>query len=447
MYPPTNSFIAYVISSYNITVVLILNRPQWQPTHQKRKNIIYTYWKLKSFEQASADVQQSISDVVNDDDDLKDTVEVLDYDGVNQRTLDSAYTVTAIVVIDSRQTRTLITPERRDPNVDHWDELNMLYREKTKPKGSILIMIYGDEWSKDLPGKELVAKSWQTVWKFNDETALSLVAKNRCFSIHDEFTEFQKEKMRKYIKFLPFIPQCRGSRFKAVVGDKATENYSKDIICNYLAKHPFMSSKIEQETAKGYQEVQVIRNLSFISTKKENEVLKTAFLCSDDVPELFDGLATEESKADLEQEDTSKLQDSKANENTEKKNGPRSLRNVLQGFRVTRVKKCTVLRPNLKLFSWYYADSSHHASVKRQLEKFIRNKVGITISNIKCDVLPLLPREDCLNSARALVENVVNETEDKLCTIEDLDDDEIIDLYRLYALTEDFELTKQRDKT
>ncbi|XP_077990223.1 uncharacterized protein LOC144444612 [Glandiceps talaboti] len=129
-----------------------------------KKHLMYIYSKIESFNSAAATVRRSITDMINGDGDLKDNVEVLDYDGVNQRPLDSAYTVTAVVVIDSRQTRTLITPERRDPNVDHWDDLNMLYREKTKPKGFT---------AKDMTFDVVPLLKLHTYWdKDNDASAL-----------------------------------------------------------------------------------------------------------------------------------------------------------------------------------------------------------------------------------------------------------------------------------
>ncbi|XP_077990123.1 uncharacterized protein LOC144444546 isoform X2 [Glandiceps talaboti] len=105
----------------------------------------------------------------------------------------------AIVVIDARQTRSLITPERRDANVDHWDELVMLTEKVTKPKGSILVVIYGDEWSKDLGDQSLISSRWMRIWEYNDTTAFRLANQKRCFSLWTYFTTKQAQQIKDYI--------------------------------------------------------------------------------------------------------------------------------------------------------------------------------------------------------------------------------------------------------
>ncbi|XP_077990756.1 uncharacterized protein LOC144445078 [Glandiceps talaboti] len=162
---------------------------------------VLVFSKLASFHGAADNVRKELGKMLNDSE--TDTFKVEPFQQSN--TSDDLYklykSVTAVVVIDARQTRTLITPERRDKNVDHWDELHMLCSKYTKPQGSVLVVIYGDEWSKALDERKLVAKNWITIWKFNDTTVChDLADKERCFSIWDTFNEKQRRTIREYLK-------------------------------------------------------------------------------------------------------------------------------------------------------------------------------------------------------------------------------------------------------
>ncbi|XP_070533655.1 uncharacterized protein [Ptychodera flava] len=164
-------------------------------TNTKRKVLIFS--KLESFRRAAQDVRHLIENIFENDQSFEITSDVK-----RNRTAedDDSNTVTAVVVIDARQTRTLITPERRDRNVDHWDELHMLSTTVTNPRDSILLVIYGDERSRELNNSDLVAPTWLTTWRYNDEIAFSLTCNQRCFSIWDNFNESQVMAIRTFIE-------------------------------------------------------------------------------------------------------------------------------------------------------------------------------------------------------------------------------------------------------
>ncbi|XP_070543412.1 uncharacterized protein [Ptychodera flava] len=160
--------------------------------------------------------------------------------------------VTVMVVIDARQTRTLITPDRGDRNVDHVDELRKLESE-TSPKGSILIVIYGDEHSFNLREEEHVAKHWLQSWKFNDTKAYDLAMKGRCFSIDDNFNEKQKEMLRQYFEchWVPITPDVRVNTSIIVMGEKCKEQVSY-LYSNNPFHRELPTDGSEDETQYGY---------------------------------------------------------------------------------------------------------------------------------------------------------------------------------------------------
>ncbi|XP_070533652.1 uncharacterized protein [Ptychodera flava] len=162
-----------------------------QRSDMENKKRIVVFTKLESFRNAAEKVKQKLQDVFHGD------VQILSHTDSNRNTC-NLESVTAVVVIDARQTRTLITPERRDRNVDHWDELHMLSTTVTDPRDSILIVIYGDEASRYLTEDEYVADRWKTTWKYNDDIAYHLTSNQRCFTIWDNFNKLQAEQIRSF---------------------------------------------------------------------------------------------------------------------------------------------------------------------------------------------------------------------------------------------------------
>ncbi|XP_077990472.1 uncharacterized protein LOC144444806 isoform X2 [Glandiceps talaboti] len=150
-------------------------------------------------------------------------------------------TVTAVVVLDAcaRQTRFLITPECRDPNVDHWDELQEL-ENITKPKGSIFVIVYGDDSSRNLSDTKLVADKWLSIWRYNDEKAFMLATKRRCFTIWETFNSAQEQEFQKYLQVIPILPVDDGKVNVLVLGDKERKVYD-----GYLQRHPFLYANQE----------------------------------------------------------------------------------------------------------------------------------------------------------------------------------------------------------
>ncbi|XP_070541640.1 uncharacterized protein [Ptychodera flava] len=205
--------------------------------------IVAIYTKLESFKTAGDRVRDLLRTLLE-----HSGVEVVLYkDWI--KTSENVH-VTVMVVIDARQTRTYITPERGDRNVDHVAELAKLERE-TSPKGSILIVIYGDEYSLNLSEEEHVAKHWLQSWKFNDTTAYELALKGRCFSICDNFNKKQEEMLRQYFQWVPMAPDVRVNASTIVIGEKCKEQVS------YLfSNNPFFrelpTDGSEDETQYGY---------------------------------------------------------------------------------------------------------------------------------------------------------------------------------------------------
>ncbi|XP_070533571.1 uncharacterized protein [Ptychodera flava] len=226
----------------------------------KSKDAVILFSKLLSFQKAKCEVNSQLNEIIGKD----QIVEIMEDNKKTYQTCDYR-TVTAVVVIDARQTRTLITPSRRDANVDHWDELERL-ESVTKPKGSILLVIYGDEASKRMENK-LVADKWLTVWKFNDEHATMFVKKNRCFTLWDKFNPEQEKQIKQYIYTLPFI--IYKNHFNIlVVGDKEEPGKYHD---QYLKLHPFydLSEPKESNGKSGKIDVYEYQSLNITKTSKQ----------------------------------------------------------------------------------------------------------------------------------------------------------------------------------
>ncbi|XP_070534104.1 uncharacterized protein [Ptychodera flava] len=253
----------------------------------RKNHKILVYSKLVSFNTAKEAVIANLQkQIIDEDKYLRGTVEVADYGGYQQSQSVQLCTITVVVVIDARQTRTLVTPHRRDKHVDHWDELDMLQNNVTKPKGSIILVIYGDEESKNLE-EDLVADRWRLVWKFNDVFALDLVNKNRCFTIFEKFNEGQCREIRKYIQLLPLIPVYIGETTVAVFGDGIEET----LFDSCLKYHPFLRPGINQQPLNPSSQNSFVASaipFSFGKSKSKDGSI-TLYCHKCDVNELLDG--------------------------------------------------------------------------------------------------------------------------------------------------------------
>ncbi|XP_077990645.1 uncharacterized protein LOC144444970 [Glandiceps talaboti] len=248
------------------------------------KHKILVFSKLDSFTAARGEVQKQIEGIVAERDGyFQHGVEVVNCNQNESLYVANLRTVTAVVVIDARQTRTLVTPYRRHPNVDHWSELDMLYRNKTKPKGSILLVIYGDEMSKNLDSRQLLADQWKSVWKYNDERASCLADKNRCFSIWDKFNDFQKSTIQEYLESLVAVPMYDSSDTVLVCGENEEQSIEK-----YLKTHPFISNVVDTVTEEvSGTRIQQFYYLSFDEDVRKDKSL-TIHYCHDSVLEPCD---------------------------------------------------------------------------------------------------------------------------------------------------------------
>ncbi|XP_070533650.1 uncharacterized protein [Ptychodera flava] len=191
---------------------------------------VLVFHKLESFRGAAANVKSLLEDLK-----LEDVV-INDYSASYSRWAPIEFT-TVVVVIDARQTRTLITPERRDANVDHWAELNDIWNNVTK---SILLVVYGDEQSKFLEENKTIARSWMTTWKFNDENAYKLAKKKRCFTIWNSFNGAQKSEIQNFIRLSSSLPTIDYDSSVLLLGNDggAFDKYARD--------HPLIDSVDEK---------------------------------------------------------------------------------------------------------------------------------------------------------------------------------------------------------
>ncbi|XP_070533664.1 uncharacterized protein [Ptychodera flava] len=202
------------------------------------KQKIITYAKLQSFGNAELKITELLRGLLPEDDVIIEKSE-----SGKKPSLD-AIGQTAAVVIDARQTRTLVTPERRDRNVDHWDELDIVSSKCTIPPGSSLIFIYGDEHSKNLEEGKIIADKWLTAWKFGDVHACSLAQNNRIFSLEDQFNKAQEEELEKYFQHIPLYPDTNKSVSVLLLG--AEEDKKEIHTC--LIQHPLLHEESKEDT-------------------------------------------------------------------------------------------------------------------------------------------------------------------------------------------------------
>ncbi|XP_077990195.1 uncharacterized protein LOC144444589 [Glandiceps talaboti] len=206
---------------------------------QTVKHKIVLFSKLQSYNVAEEKVQHLLEEAVLDDNYMRECViEKYSEKPVYSDTL-LFTTVTAVVVIDARQSRTLVTPQRRDKNVDHWDELDMLNCSITKPNGSLFIVIYGDEQSKTLDRNKTFADYWSREWRFEDENASQLAQTGRVFTIWEKFNKLQKDTILHFLRVQPLLPNLDGHVSTLVFGDTS----SLSVLNPYLKSHPLLMNQ------------------------------------------------------------------------------------------------------------------------------------------------------------------------------------------------------------
>ncbi|XP_077990276.1 uncharacterized protein LOC144444652 [Glandiceps talaboti] len=211
-----------------------------QPERPGLKQAIKVYAKLQSFGKAQEEIMSKLCKMFNERIDNKTmTIDKCLY-GDDPEIVDEfdTSTVTAVVAIDARQTRVLVTPTRADPAVDHWDELKHLAEKVTKPKGSIIIIIYGDEKSKNLPKDEIIAGEWKLCFQFNDESAPHPILNDRCFSLWEDFSERQKLAMSRYFYELALFPSTIDKPCNVlVIGDEPQLKIFEKILKSHAFLH------------------------------------------------------------------------------------------------------------------------------------------------------------------------------------------------------------------
>ncbi|XP_070533646.1 uncharacterized protein [Ptychodera flava] len=190
------------------------------------KHKVLVYHKLESFRHAVVRVKSLLEDLK-----LKG-VDISDY-STSYEDWATVEPITVVVVIDARQTRTLVTPQRRDATVDHWAELREISSNVTD---SILLVVYGDENSKSskLEDNKTIARNWLTSWKFSDDIAYKLAEKNRCFTVWDSFNSEQKSQISNFIQISPSIPKLAYESNVLQLGNDGGE------LDKCVREHPFV---------------------------------------------------------------------------------------------------------------------------------------------------------------------------------------------------------------
>ncbi|XP_070533742.1 uncharacterized protein [Ptychodera flava] len=204
------------------------------------KHRLFVFSKLESFAKARDEVNKLLKECLRE----RPDVDVTDYHGSAVGVGKKYKTITAAVVIDKRQTRCLITPSRRDRNVDHWDELRTLYRQ-TIPHGSILLFIYGDDWSKD--EDTMVSKKWFDIWRYNDTTAYELAFRSRCFTLDKKLNEKHRETLERYFSVVEKLAPGGEKNCKLKVS--VAGNDERVSLNAYLKTHPFLTSQSPDDAA------------------------------------------------------------------------------------------------------------------------------------------------------------------------------------------------------
>ncbi|XP_077990306.1 uncharacterized protein LOC144444675 [Glandiceps talaboti] len=227
------------------------------------KHTVYVFAKLQSFQSAALEVKKILTEML--DSDIFE-VEMFPIDENPEHGKSSTATekmkkeklkvktknevVTTVVVIDSNPTRTLITPARKDPAVDHWEELDMLSSPSVSQQGSVLVVIYGDDKSRNLTGKKMVSPQWLTAWQFNDPWAYACALKGLCLSIDKVFNDSQKERIKRYLAEVPLLPIFRSDVNILYLGVESTFQALR----GQLERHPVLTeAKVDDETFVRYR--------------------------------------------------------------------------------------------------------------------------------------------------------------------------------------------------
>ncbi|XP_070534026.1 uncharacterized protein [Ptychodera flava] len=203
------------------------------------KHKIVLYSKLKTSYHAQDKVQQLLEEILLEDHYMVECViEKYNEKPVYSDAMRFAAT-TAIVVLDARQTRVLITPVdgRRDKTVDLWDELDSLNCNLTEPKGSILLVIYGDKFSTTLEKTKLMADKWLNVWLHSDPIANNFAQRGRCLTLWDKFNKQQRGRLMQFLREQPVLPNARQNVNTLVFGDPR----SNSVLNPHLKEHPLLN--------------------------------------------------------------------------------------------------------------------------------------------------------------------------------------------------------------
>ncbi|XP_077989751.1 uncharacterized protein LOC144444209 [Glandiceps talaboti] len=180
-------------------------------------HLLLLYTKLHSSRDAVDKLQERLKRILITEDSYQ--IDIYQHNDM-QRRFNNYSTVTAIIVLDGRQQRIVLTPSTRDKSVDYWDELLEFSKGVTKPRGSVLVIVYGDENSKRLPEKEIISKYYENVWKYHDDFAYNIAAKRRCLSLWQQFNITQETLLKDYFEEIKFLPRNVNDAHILVLGNE-----------------------------------------------------------------------------------------------------------------------------------------------------------------------------------------------------------------------------------
>ncbi|XP_070552373.1 uncharacterized protein [Ptychodera flava] len=210
---------------------------------------ISVFVKLSTFQTSADKVKLLLEDIARK---YSETVNVRveNYAGITASD-STAVTHTVVIVIDTWQSRVCITPSRQDSMSDLRDEIGLLTDQVTRPRGSILIVLYGDDKSRGMDEDKLVADPWLRVWKHADEQAYAMATDARIFSIVDKFNMKQETAIVDYFKKLIVFPATimpvRRASNVLVIGPENAKGISETRLFN---TNPLMMTKTLRQSGK-----------------------------------------------------------------------------------------------------------------------------------------------------------------------------------------------------
>ncbi|XP_070533658.1 uncharacterized protein [Ptychodera flava] len=208
----------------------------------KPKQTICIHTRQESYDPAGKNVGNSLQQLFQEE-----NIEVVSSQDYKKQDLKQPFTV--VVVIDATPDKGDIS-EKGEGTVSIAGELARM-EPKTAPEGSFLIVIYGDELSKNLGESESIAENWLQVWRVKDDKAYDLARKGRCFSIWEDFNEKQREQIRQYINDIPKVLDVKGTARTLVIGDIAKSQVS-DCVNDHPLMMKLVTDETENETEYGY---------------------------------------------------------------------------------------------------------------------------------------------------------------------------------------------------